>query len=66
MATKKQPKTTRISYQDWMKLVDRILALDLFGLTSSDLLDMDYRSWYEDGLTPQAAAHRAMKESEAY
>ncbi len=49
------------TFEQWMKKVDEIIANKLGGLTSSDLADVCYIVWFEDGVTPKGAASRAIK-----
>ncbi len=50
-------------FEDWMKQVDAAIASTLYGMTSSDLPDVCYRDWFDDGCTPKAAARRAMRDA---
>lgn len=51
---------TKLSFDDWMRAVDSILARKL-GLTSADLPDCCYADWHENGVTPRNAANRAVR-----
>ena len=48
------------SFEAWMKAVDSHL-LRLVGVESSDMSDVCYADWYEDGMSPSQAARRAMR-----
>lgn len=47
-------------FKAWMAKVDAAVAAKC-GLSASDLPDVCYRDWYEDGVTPKSAAARAVK-----
>lgn len=51
----------RMSFEQWMKKVDAIIDADC-GLSSDDLGDQDYLSWYEDGMSCREAAMDALRE----
>lgn len=48
----------------WMMELDRVLNY-VYGVTSADLPDMDYRTWYDDGLTPAEATEAIQEELDA-
>jgi len=47
-------------FASWMHQVDTLLDAAV-GLVSSDLEDVNYRDWYEDGVKPASAAKRAIR-----
>lgn len=49
-------------FDTFMEKVEAIVAARTGGLSVYDLPDIDYRSMYEDGARPAAAAARAIKE----
>jgi hypothetical protein len=51
----------RKTFEVWMTEVDNNIANVLCGMTSSDLPDVCYMDWYENGMTPKAAARKAIK-----
>lgn len=51
-----------MTFKGWMVQVDGILEAKL-GLTSRDLPDLDYYDMFEDGMTPLAAAYKALREN---
>lgn len=50
----------RVSFEEWKVQVNHIVE-GLAGLSCDDLPDVDYYSWYEEHLTPKAAARRAIR-----
>lgn len=50
----------RMSFADWMAAVDRE-CYKLCGVSIHDLADMNFGDWHEDGLSPKAAAKRAVR-----
>lgn len=52
----------RDSYETWMGKIDRII-LNRFGMSVHDLSDQLFKDWYEDGVTPQEAARRALRDN---
>lgn len=50
-----------MSFEQWMSQVDQLLALSLYGLTSSDLADQTYRDWFDSGLEPNDAAAETLR-----
>jgi hypothetical protein len=50
----------KLSFDQWVKKVDAIL-LATVGVGLSDLPDVAYADWYEDGVSPTTAAKRAKK-----
>ena len=53
----------KITFEQWMKEVDRFLSDDpnTGGMTSSDLPDCAYADWYERGMSSKSAAKKAIK-----
>lgn len=50
-----------MSFKLWMKKVDVFVEM-LAGCSVYDLPDCLFRDWYEDGVTPEEAAARAVEE----
>lgn len=50
------------NFRIWMRSVDRALERKC-GLCSRDLEDIAYRDLFDDGVTPSAAASRAIRNS---
>ena len=50
------------TFETWMAQVDRYLDV-LCGLTSDDLADCSYHDWFDDGMTAQRAARKAIREN---
>ena len=46
----------------WMNQIDKMIADKLLGLTTSDLPDMAYMDWFEDGYTPKEAVKEIFEE----
>ena len=55
-------KEEMMTFAYWMKLVDD-LVWQLVGCSIHDLPDCGFRTWYDDGLAPEEAAERAIKEA---
>jgi len=55
----------KLTFEDWMKKVDKIIESRV-GLSSDDLPDVCYRDWYDDGISPDRAANRAIKSAVEY
>ena len=51
-----------VKFYAWMKAVDYRLTAKI-GLDSNDLPDCAYYDWFEDGVTPAAAAKMAIVEA---
>ena len=49
-------------FDSWMAKVDSHIE-KVIGLSSSDLSDCNYSSWFEDGITPSRAARMALREN---
>lgn len=50
-----------IKFQVWMLSVNKLIAQQLGGFTSEDIPDCPYSEWFEDEITPQRAAFKAIK-----
>jgi hypothetical protein len=50
----------RRSYDEWYALAEKA-CLALCGLSLSDLPDVCFMDWYEDGVSPAACAKRAIR-----
>jgi hypothetical protein len=53
--------TKKRTFEQWLDEVDKKLRELLMGLTHEDLPDCCYYSWYEEGVSPAAAAKKAIK-----
>jgi len=51
-----------MTFAYWMKLVDNLVWTQV-GCSVRDLPDCNFRIWYDDELTPEEAAERAIKEA---
>jgi len=51
---------TRMNFGVWLAQVDQA-CWALAGCSYQDLSDNCYGDWYEDGLSPRAAARRAIR-----
>ena len=56
-----RPTMSRMNFETWMIAVDTALANLCGGLSSSDLPDCCYADWFEDGMSPKAAAKKAIR-----
>ena len=45
----------------WMRKVNSAVEAATGGLSVSDLPDCCFRDWFDDGVSPSAAAKRALK-----
>lgn len=52
----------RRNFEDWMAEVDAVVS-NRCGLSADDLPDCCYRDWFEDGVSPRAAASMAISEA---
>jgi hypothetical protein len=50
----------KMTFDEWMKAVDAVVQHNC-GMTSSDLPDVCYADWYDEGDTPGRAASRAIR-----
>ena len=55
--------TTKQTFEEWMKIVDSIIARKCDGMTSDDLPDFCYRDMFDDGCLPTQAARRAIAQA---
>lgn len=55
----------KLSFEDWVARIDTELDA-LVGLSHDDLPDWDYRSAYEEEMSPKAAAMKAIKNAGEY
>ena len=51
-----------MTFEQWMRQVDD-LTWQQAGCGTNDLPNASYRDWYEDGLSPDEAAERAVEET---
>ena len=51
------------SYEDWKIAVDKAVSYAL-GLSVDDLPDCPFYDWYDDGMSPAAAARQAIQNAE--
>lgn len=50
------------TFEEWMGAVDKITERAL-GVSTDDLIDCDYHSWFEAGMTPEQAFVGALEEN---
>lgn len=50
----------KMTFEQWLNKVDAAVE-SRTGLSRDDLPDCPYRDWYDDGVSPSAAASRAIK-----
>jgi hypothetical protein len=48
------------SFEAWMAKVDSY-CWALVGCSASDMSDMGYRNWFEEGMSPKQAARKAIR-----
>ena len=48
------------AFENWKQKVDATL-LKAVGITSDDLMDVDYYGWYDADVSPAAAARKAVQ-----
>lgn len=53
--------TSNDAFTAWMAKVDDAIAGKLAGLTSDDLIDQPYSDWFDGGMSPAAAAKKAVR-----
>jgi hypothetical protein len=53
-----------IGFMLWMREIDRVLQY-VYGVSADDLPDMDYRSYYADGMTAAEAVEAIQEEMDA-
>ena len=51
---------TNLSFETWMREVD-VQCWRRGGCSTGDLPDVNYREWFDNGLSPKSAACRALK-----
>ena len=51
----------KLSFEQWMEKVNSALPI-----SSDDLPDVCYRDWYDEGMSPKAAAREAMKNAQDF
>lgn len=51
------------SFEEWKRLLDQQVTKSV-GIGVDDLPDCDYSQWFEHGMTPEAAAKKAIKQAE--
>ena len=49
----------------WLRDVDNHVA-NMCGLGMNDLPDVCYADWFEDGMSPRAAARKAVRSAEGH
>lgn len=54
-----------ITFEQWMTKVDDAIDAQV-GMTSADLPDCDWWNWWNDGVSAQRAAARAIKNAGGY
>jgi len=52
----------KLFFDQWMDLVDGYVWA-VVGCSVYDLVDCNFQSWYEDGVSAKKAAARALKEA---
>lgn len=57
-------KAPKLPFRAWFAKVDAAVAAKV-GIGVLDLPDYPYRDWYDDGVTPAAAAARAVRLTKA-
>ena len=55
-------RPNRPTFENWMARVDDVLVRKV-GVSSADLPDMAYADMYDEGITPEEAADRAIEDS---
>lgn len=55
-----------VTFEAWIREVDSLIAKSAGGLTSGDLPDCPYYDWYDQRVSPAAAAKRAIKLAMTY
>lgn len=53
--------TREQAFYNWMIAVDGHIARRMGGLNSNDLPDCCYRDWFDDGVSSERAASRAIR-----
>ena len=58
-----QKSNTKLGYEAWLTLVDRVLCQSRgISSTHSDLKDCDFKKWFEAGMSISEAVVKAFKE----
>jgi hypothetical protein len=52
-----------LDFETWMERVDEVVNR-IAGCSYQDLPDCPYRDWYDDGMKPEVAARRAVRNAE--
>lgn len=55
----------KLTFEQWMRQVNNILVV-LVHMESEDLPDVDYSTWYQQGLSPTRAAKKAIRIGGSY
>lgn len=53
------PPKRKLTFEEWKKRADDA-AVRRAGISLDDLADQPYYDWYEDGMSPEKAAKRAL------
>jgi len=53
------------TFEQWSRKVDNAVNA-ICGMSTYDLPDCDYWTWYDEGVSPSTAANRAIKEAGGY
>jgi hypothetical protein len=51
---------TKQTFEQWMAKVNRAVE-HLSSMSTDDMADCPYRDWYDDGMTPETAARKAIR-----
>jgi hypothetical protein len=54
----------RYTFGEWMMMVDGLID-EACSMTSRDIPDMPYRDGYDDGVSPETMARRALRSATA-
>lgn len=57
---------SKMSFLEWMKLVDLAVAAETGGLSYMDLADQDWYGWYGSEVPPKEAAEMALQDEGFY
>ncbi len=55
-------KVKKLTFEAWMAMVNKIVSAVII-VDTSDLPDMPYSQWYEEGVRTTTAAKRAIREA---
>ena len=61
-ASRQEVRVSKSSYEAWFRKVDQAIQR-LAGVSALDLSDQPYWDWWEEGMTPTAAARSALTEN---